>query len=78
METSQPKSSNSRKNPLNTYAKYSAMVFQMAAIIFGFSYAGLKLDEYFKTKPVITASLALSGVFFAIYFAIKDFLKKNK
>lgn len=79
METSQPnKSSSSRKNPLNTYGKYSAMVFQMAAIIFGFSYAGIKLDGYFKTKSVITAILALLGVFFAIYFVIKDFLKKSK
>lgn len=77
MATNQPKSSNSKKNPLNTYAKYSAMVFQMAAIIFGLSYAGLKLDDYFKTKfPVFTVSLVLFSVFLAIYFAIKDFIKK--
>jgi len=70
-------SSNLPKNPLNNYAKYSAMVFQMAAIIFGGSYLGIYLDDRFKTnKPVFTASLALFSVFLAIYFAIKDFIKK--
>jgi len=53
------------------------MVFQMAAIIFGGAYLGIYLDDTFKTnKPVFTASLALFSVFLAIYFAIKDFIKK--
>jgi len=68
---------NSPKNPLNNYAKYSAMVFQMAAIIFGGSYLGIYLDDTFKMKkPIFTASLALFSVFLAMYFAIKDFIKK--
>ncbi len=53
------------------------MVFQMAAIIFAGSYAGVWLDKHYGMKtPVFTASLALFSVFLAIYFAIKDFIKK--
>ena len=78
METNQTNSSSSKKNPLNAYAKYSAMVFQMAAIIFGLTYAGMKLDAYFKKQtPVFTTTLALISIFLAIYFAIKDFIKKK-
>lgn len=77
MEISPEKSSNSKKRPLNIYAKYSALVFQMGAIIFGLTYAGIKLDEHFNMKSrVFTISFALGSVFLAIYFAIKDFIKK--
>ena len=70
--------SSTKKNPLNTYAKYSAMVFQMAAIIFAGTYAGMWLDRHFQMKtPVFTASLALFSVFMAMYFIIKDFIKKK-
>jgi ATP synthase protein I len=66
------------KKPLNTYAKYSVMGFQMAAIIFVGMYGGIKLDEVLGMKkfPVFTIVLSLAGVFGAIYFIIKDFLKK--
>lgn len=68
---------NSQKNPLSNYAKYSAMVFQMAAIIFAGIYLGIYLDGRFHMKkPVFTASLALVSVFLAMYFIIKDFIRK--
>ena len=66
-----------KKRPLDAYAKYSVMVFQMAAIIFGGTYLGIWLDRKFEMKPVFTASLALLSVFAAMYFAIKDFIKKR-
>jgi hypothetical protein len=53
------------------------MVFQMAAIIFGFTYAGIKLDDHYNKSPVFTTSLALFSIFLAIYYAIKDFIKKK-
>ncbi|HKR05046.1 MAG TPA: AtpZ/AtpI family protein [Bacteroidia bacterium] len=71
------KSNNSKKSPLNTYAKYSVMAFQMAAIIFGFTYAGMKLDEHYHKSPVFTTSLALFSIFLAIWFSIKDFIRKK-
>jgi ATP synthase protein I len=77
METSPQKSSSSKKKPLETYAKYSTMGFQMAAIIFGLTYAGIKLDAHFKLSfPAFTIFLALLSVVIAIYFAVKDLLKK--
>lgn len=53
------------------------MGFQMAAIIFVLTYAGIKLDEHFKLSfPVFTIVLALLSVVLAIYFVVKDLLKK--
>jgi ATP synthase protein I len=53
------------------------MVFQMAVIIFGGSYLGAYLDGRFEMKkPIFTATLALFSVFLAIYFVIKDFIRK--
>ncbi|MEP7167814.1 MAG: AtpZ/AtpI family protein [Bacteroidota bacterium] len=77
MLTKPEPSSNSKKKPLNSYAKYSVMAFQMAAIIFGFTYAGMKLDEHYKKSPVFTTSLALFSIFLAIWYSIKDFIRKK-
>jgi hypothetical protein len=77
MLTNPEKSSKSKKKPLNTYAQYSAIVFQMAAIIFGFTYAGMKLDEHYHKSPVFTTSFALFSVFLAIWYSIKDFIGKK-
>ena len=76
MLTKPEPSSNSKKKPLNPYAQYSVMVFQMAAIIFGLTSLGTWLDERYHKSPVFTTSLALFSIFLAIYFAIKDFIKK--
>lgn len=67
------------KKQLNSYAKYSIMGFQMGAIIFLGMFGGIKLDELLGLKkfPVFTLVLSLLSVFLAIYFAIKDFLKKK-
>lgn len=69
-----------QKKPLNeglrTYAKYTGMGFQMAAIILLTTWGGIKLDQIAGfEKHVFTIILSLLGVFAAIYFAIKDFLK---
>ncbi|MDQ3046656.1 MAG: AtpZ/AtpI family protein [Bacteroidota bacterium] len=57
--------------------KYSAMGFQMAVIIGGGVYGGIKLDEWLKLKfPVFTLLLTLLSVFLAIYYFIRDILKK--
>jgi ATP synthase protein I len=67
------------KKQLNSYAKYSIMGFQMGAIIFAGMYGGIKLDEWLGLKkfPAFTLILSLLSVFAAIWFAIKDFLKKK-
>ncbi|MDB5024851.1 MAG: AtpZ/AtpI family protein [Mucilaginibacter sp.] len=63
-------------NPLNAYAKYSSIGFQMIAIIGVFTYAGYKIDEaaHHQVKWV-TAALSLTGVFISLYIVIVS-LKK--
>lgn len=62
--------------PLNAYAKYSGLGFQMIAIIGIFTYAGYKIDEsaHHQVKWV-TAALSLAGVFISLYIVIVS-LKK--
>ena len=60
------------KQQLNTYAKYSAIGFQMIGIIGAFTFAGYKIDESQNTKtPIYTGILSLIGVFISIYIVIK-------
>ncbi len=65
------------KRPLNNYVKYSGMGIQMAAIITGGVLGGIQLDKWLQLKfPVFTLVLTLLSVFLAIYYFIKDVLKK--
>ncbi len=52
----------------------------MACIIGLGSYAGYKLDAYNKNInfPIYTITLSLLSIAFAIYVALKDFLKPPK
>ena len=75
----EPTEKNQKKQenkPLSSYAKYSAIGFQMIAIIGLTTWGGIKNDHLAGLKnPVFTIILSLLGVFAAIYFAIKDFIK---
>ena len=68
------------KNPVNdglkSYARYTALGFQMIIIILVSVWGGIKLDKLFGfVNPVFTVILSLLGVFAAIYTAVKDFIK---
>jgi ATP synthase protein I len=65
------------KREISDYAKYSAIGFQMIAIIGLFTYGGYRIDEsaHHQTKWV-TAVLALVGVFISMYVVISS-LKKE-
>lgn len=66
------------KKQLNSYAKYSAMGIQMAAIITGGVLGGIYLDKWLALSfPIFTLFLTLLGVFLAIYYFIKDVIKKK-
>lgn len=70
---------NSKKKPsLPSYARYSAMGGQMLVIIGLGTYGGIKLDEFLgmSDTPVFTILFSLLSVIFAIYFVVKDLLKK--
>ena len=65
------------KKQANAYLKYSAMAFQMGAIIAVFSFIGQKIDTYYEaTTSYWTAGFALLGVCFALYFLLKDVLNE--
>ena len=66
------------KNPLPDYARYSSIALQMLVIIAGGIFGGFKLDEFLNLKfPVFTVLLSFLSVAFAIYYVIKDLLKKK-
>ena len=66
----------SQKQP-NDYVKYSGMAVQMAAIIVGGVLGGIQLDKWLVLKfPIFTLVLTLFSVFLAIYYFIKDIIKK--
>lgn len=49
----------------------------MAAIIIGGVFGGIQLDKWLQLKfPIFTLILTLLSVFLAIYYFIKDIIKK--
>jgi len=67
-----------KKQRLTDYGRFSAMAFQMGITIALGVWGGMKLDEHYPiTKfPLFTVVLSLLSVFAAIYFVIKDLIKK--
>ena len=74
------KSDQKNKKALSDLAKYSAIGFQMIAIMFIGVFAGMKLDKKFVgiEFPAFTLVLTILSVILAIYYAIKDFIKPQK
>lgn len=68
-----------KKPDYNNWAKYSGMAFQMIVPIALGVWGGMKLDEKFPIGkfPVFTLCLSLLSVFAAMYWVIKDLLKKK-
>lgn len=61
----------------NSYVKYSGMGLKMAAIMVGGTFLGIESDKWLQLKfPIFTLLFALLSVFLAIYYFIKDFIKK--
>lgn len=81
MQTSDSDKNNDLKSGrklINNYARFSALGFQMIAIIGAFAYAGYVIDEKKQTEtPLYTAFLTLFGVFAALYLVIRS-VKKLK
>lgn len=58
---------------INSYAKFSGIAFQMAAIIGLGSFGGVKLDEYYPNKySVFTIICSLVSIGIALYYVIKQ------
>jgi ATP synthase protein I len=74
METK--KKQKSSNTPLKSYARYSAVGFQMLFIVLAGVFGGMQLDKLVHWPfPVFTIVLSLLAVFGAIYYVIKDLLK---
>lgn len=68
---------NGRKRQPNSFLRYSGMAGQMIAIMVAFTLGGIKLDEYLQTEnPYFTGGLTILGAILAMYFMIKDLIKK--
>jgi membrane protein DedA with SNARE-associated domain len=69
----------SPKKPLNDGAKYMSMATYMAVIITLGTLAGRWLDNKFPVSkiPVFTLVLCLFSVVAAIWYFIRDFIKKK-
>jgi ATP synthase protein I len=70
--------SSSKKRPLNAYARYSGIAFQMIFIVVAGVYAGIWLDNKLEwDKPVFTMILSFLSVIVAMYSVIREFLKEK-
>ena len=65
-------------NPLQNYARYTSIGIQMFVIIFLGVFGGYKLDQYIGTAPLFVIIFSFAGVTLAIYYAIKDLIRKKK
>jgi F0F1-type ATP synthase assembly protein I len=55
------------------------MAFQLFAGIFLGVWGGMRLDDAWGTKPLLTIVLSLLGIAAAMYSVLKDFIKpRNK
>ena len=69
--------SRKKKKELNSYARYSSIAFQMLGIMLAGVFGGRELDRWLEMQfPVFTLTLTILAVILAIYFVIKDLLKK--
>lgn len=69
-----PDSNNWKKagKQANSYARYSALAFQMLGTIVGFTYLGYRLDGWQQNKiPVWTLILSLVSIAASLYLFIK-------
>jgi F0F1-type ATP synthase assembly protein I len=76
-EPSKKKIPQENKNQMKSYAKYTGIAFQMAAIMALGVWGGIQLDKIFSLQfPVFTLVLTLLSVVLAIYSVIRELLKK--
>ena len=68
-----------KENSLNSYAKYSAIAFQMFAIIGVGSFIGVKIDAYYGNENKLwTIILSLCSTILAVVFVIRRIIANSK
>ena len=69
----------SQKKPLNQYARFSGVLFQMIAIIALGTFLGVKLDERYPNKNNLYTIISVTlSVVLSIYAAIRQIIKLSK
>lgn len=78
MQSKDKKNEKKISNNLADYARYSNLAFQMALILLAGVFGGIKLDKVLKFEfPVFTVLLSFIAVMLAIFFAVRDLLRKK-
>lgn len=66
-------------NKDNQFIQYSSLAFEMIAIMGLGVFAGYKIDGWLHMKfPVFTLVLMILSVIGAIFYALKNFINKDK
>mgnify|MGYP000010950860 CR=1 FL=1 len=70
--------SDKKKGPLQQYAFYSALGFQMLAIILAGALLGDWLDDtYHIEKRLFTIALSLLSIFLALFITLRKVLRRS-
>ncbi len=68
-----------QKKPLNKYARFSGIAFQMIAIIGIGTYIGIKIDEkYPNENDIYTLLFSLGSVIISILYVIRQIISASK
>ena len=68
-----------KESSLNSYAKYSAIAFQMFAIIGVGSFVGVKIDTFYGNENKLwTIILSLCSTILAVIFVIRRIIANSK
>jgi F0F1-type ATP synthase assembly protein I len=63
--------------PLNDYARWSSLSFQMIGVILALVFLGHYLDGYFQfTQPILTITGSVLGAGLAFYLLIREAIRK--
>ncbi len=70
---------NSNREGLNKFIRFSTLAFEMGIIIICGTFAGVWVDDYFLFEtPVFTIILSLLSIFASLYLVIKQVNNANK
>lgn len=68
-----------QKKPLNKYARFSGIAFQMIAIIAIGTYIGIRIDEkYPNDNDIYTLLFSLGSVIISILYVIRQIISASK
>lgn len=71
-----PKFDQSKKK-IDLFIRYSSLAFEMMLIMAAGAFAGYKIDQWLELSfPAFTLGLMILSVIGAIFYAIRNFLKK--